>query len=90
MPLEASLVGHVTQPVSGTIEAADIRRFADAIGDTNPLFHDPAAAQQAGFAAVPAPPTFVTRFRIPFAEAGLDPEHSQVLHAEQEYEYTRP
>jgi acyl dehydratase len=90
MPLEASLVGHVTRPISGTIEAADIRRFADAIGDTNPLFHDLAAAQPAGFAAMPAPPTFVTRFRIPFAEAGLDPEHSQVLHAEQEYEYTRP
>jgi acyl dehydratase len=32
----------------------------------------------------------VTRFRVPFAEAGLDPEHSQVLHGEQEYTYTRP
>jgi acyl dehydratase len=32
----------------------------------------------------------VTRFRVPFAEAGLDPEHSQVLHVEQEYSYSRP
>src|SRR5215831_4440667 len=90
MPLDAALVGHTTQAVSATIDAADIRRFAEAVGDSNPLFFDPVAAERAGFAAVPAMPTFVTRFRVSFAEAGLDPEHSQVLHAEQEYEYTRP
>ena len=32
----------------------------------------------------------MTRFRVPFAEAGLDTEHSQVLHGEQEYVYERP
>src|SRR5258708_34905961 len=45
MPRDASLVGHVTQPVRGTIEAADMRRFSDAIGDANPRVHDLAAAQ---------------------------------------------
>src|SRR5258708_16030525 len=45
MSLEASLVGHVTQPVRGTIEAADIRPFSDPIGATKPLFHDPPPAQ---------------------------------------------
>ncbi len=43
-----------------------------------------------GYTTIPAPPTFVTRFRVPFAEAGLDTEHSQVLHGEQEYVYERP
>ncbi|MFI5272166.1 MAG: MaoC family dehydratase N-terminal domain-containing protein [Ktedonobacterales bacterium] len=90
MPLDPNLAGHETTPETGTIAAAAIAQFADAVGDANPLFHDAAAARAAGFAQVPAMPTFVTRFRVPFAEAGLDPEHSQVLHGEQEYAYTRP
>lgn len=90
MPLDPSLVGHETHGETGTITAEDVRAFADAISDTNPIFRDPAAAQLAGFPSIPALPTFVTRFRVPFAEAGLDPEHSQVLHGEQEYAYARP
>ena len=90
MPLDPSLVGHETHGETGTITAEDVRAFAEAAGDTNPVFRDPAAAQLAGFPNIPALPTFVTRFRVPFAEAGLDPDHSQVLHGEQEYVYTRP
>lgn len=90
MPLDPALVGHETTPETATIQAEDIHRFADAIGDTNPIFHDPAAAERAGYTNVPATPTFITRFRVPFAEAGLDPERSQVLHGEQEYAYSRP
>ncbi|HLJ81502.1 MAG TPA: MaoC family dehydratase N-terminal domain-containing protein [Ktedonobacterales bacterium] len=90
MPLDPSLVGHETQAEISTITVEDVRAFAEAVGDTNPVFRDPAAAQLAGFPNIPALPTFVTRFRVPFAEAGLDPEHTQVLHGEQEYEYTRP
>jgi acyl dehydratase len=90
MPLDPSLVGHETNPQTGTITDDAVRQFADAIHDTNPIFHDPAAAERAGFADIPTPPTFITRFRVAFAEAGLDPERSQVLHGEQEYTYTRP
>ena len=90
MPLDPSLLGHETTPQTGTITDADVREFADAIHDDNPLFRDPAAAERAGFADIPTPPTFITRFRVAFAEAGLDPEHMQVLHGEQEYSYTRP
>lgn len=90
MPLDPALVGHETTPETAIIQAEDIRRFADAIGDTNPIFHDPAAAERAGYRGVPVTPTFITRFRVAFAEAGLDTEHSQVLHGEQEYSYSRP
>lgn len=90
MPLDPSLVGHETKSETATVSAEDIRQFADAVGDSNPIFRDAAAAQLAGFRQIPAMPTFVTRFRVPFAESGLDPEKSQVLHGEQEYEYTRP
>ena len=90
MVLDLSLVGHETEPEQVVIAAGDIRAFADAIGDTNPIFHDESAAKQAGFAHIPVPPSFITRLRVPFAEAGLDPLHSQILHGEQEYAYTRP
>jgi acyl dehydratase len=90
MPLDQSLVGHETTPETSTLTVEQIRQFADAIGDTNPIFRDGAAARAAGFPDVLAPPTFVTRFRVPYAEAGLDPEKMQVLHGEQEYTYQRP
>lgn len=90
MPLDPSLIGHESAPQTNSVTADDIRAFAEAVGDTNPIFRDPAAAQLAGFRHVPALPTFVTRFRTSFAESGLDPTRSQVLHGEQEYEYARP
>lgn len=90
MPLDPALAGHETQPETDTISAEAVRQFADAIGDDSPIYRDADAARAAGFAAIPAPPTFVTRYRVPFAEAGLDTERSQVLHGEQEYVYERP
>lgn len=90
MPVDPSLAGHVSQPQTGVIEPDAIRQFADAIGDDKPIYRDDAAARAAGYTAIPAQPTFVTRFRTSFAESGLDPEQSQVIHGEQEYSYTRP
>jgi acyl dehydratase len=90
MPLDQSLVGQETTPQTSAIAVEQIRQFADAVGDANPIFHDVAAARAAGFPDVLAPPTFVTRFRAEYAAVGLDPEKMQVLHGEQEYIYQRP
>jgi acyl dehydratase len=89
-PLDQSLVGHFIEPETGPITAEAVRAFADALSDDNPSYRDETAARAAGYRAIPAPPTFVTRYRVPFQEAGLDPEHMQVLHAEQEYVYNHP
>jgi acyl dehydratase len=90
MPFDPSLVGHETPRVTYSVTPADVARFADAIGDANPLFRDPAQAATAGFPAPLVPPTFVTRFRVPSEQIGLDPTRMQVLHGEQQYEYLRP
>ncbi len=90
MVIDPTLLGHETQPVTATITAEDVRQFADAIFDKNPMYRDAEAARALGFANIPAPPTFVTRFIAPFEEVGLDVRRMQVLHAEQEYTYTRP
>jgi acyl dehydratase len=88
--LDPSMVGHETRPETVRITSEDIHAFATAIGDTSPIFFEESMARQAGFMHIPMLPTFITRLRVSFAEAGLDPEHSQVLHAEQEYSYARP
>lgn len=90
MPLDPALQGQETQSETGTIAAADIAAFAAAVGDPNPIYQDESAARRTGYAGIPAQPTFVTRFRVPFGQTGLDPTRSQVLHGEQEYAYTRP
>jgi acyl dehydratase len=40
------------------VERGAIRRFAEAIGDPNPLFNDEAAARRTRFGGMIAPPTF--------------------------------
>ncbi|MCC6630837.1 MAG: MaoC family dehydratase N-terminal domain-containing protein [Gammaproteobacteria bacterium] len=40
------------------VTALDIRKFAQAIGETNPVHYDDAAAKAAGFSGIVAPPLF--------------------------------
>ncbi|BDG09357.1 MaoC family dehydratase N-terminal domain-containing protein [Anaeromyxobacter paludicola] len=89
--LDRSLVGRESEPVTVEVERGAIRRFAEAIGDQNPIYEDEAAARSAGFAALATPPTFPSvlagndRFR---QSLGLDP--GSFLHGEQSFEYGRP
>lgn len=87
MAIDASAVGMTSGPQDFPVERGAIRRFAEAIGDMNPLYLDEAHAQACGYASVIAPPTFPTTFRLPLPVAF---ELSHVLHGEQEYAYTRP
>ena len=73
-----------------------IRRFAQAIGDSNPAYLDPEAAKALGHRDVIAPPTFLTVLGFRFALEGpiVDPElgldYSLVVHGEQAFELHRP
>ncbi len=49
----------------------DILKFAEALGDTNPLYTDEEAAAQGPYGGLVAPPTFVTRLR----PQKMTPEH---------------
>jgi acyl dehydratase len=44
----------------GVIDALLIQRYAVAIGDPNPLYHDAAAARAAGYAGIVAPPNLLS------------------------------
>jgi acyl dehydratase len=77
------------------VSRVKIKDFAIAIGDPNPAYLDPAAAQALGHPDVIAPPTFA--IVISFQMGGaivLDPDlgldYSRVVHGEQSFSYSRP
>jgi acyl dehydratase len=93
--LDRSFIGLETQPRSILVEAGQLRFFAHATGEKNPIYFDEAAAREAGHPALPAPPTFL------FCLASLAPESEnvigklgvdmgRVLHGEQTFTYGKP
>jgi acyl dehydratase len=89
--LDKSLIGRESEPVVHEVEKGAIRRFAEAIGDPNPIYADEEAARAAGHAGLVAPPTFATvlsqneRFRHT-----LDLGTRSFLHGEEQLEFGRP
>ncbi len=73
------------------VEKGQIRRFADALGDPNPIYQDEAAARAAGYAGLVSPPTFAVsltaneRFRH-----SLDLGTRSILQGDQQIELMRP
>ena len=98
MPLNRAFIGRSFQ-ADGTFEVSreHIRRFADAIGDPNPVYRDPEAAKAAGHPDVIAPPTFLTTVGLslrggngPLDDPDLGLDFGQVVHGEQRYVHHRP
>jgi acyl dehydratase len=96
MALDQSFVGRTYPPTAPyEVGREKIREFAEAVGDSNPVYTDPDAAKAFGHADAIAPPTFP--FVITFKASGqvvLDPElgldYSRVVHGDQKFSYTRP
>jgi acyl dehydratase len=72
-----------------------IREYAHAVGETNPVHHDPQAAAEAGFPGVVAPPMFAVVYSAgAMAPAILDPELginlAAMVHGGQVFEWGEP
>jgi acyl dehydratase len=75
------------------VERGKIREFADAIGDPNPIYRDPAHAAKMGLPGVVAPPTLLRTFLYEpkaASEALKVKDWSYIVHGEQEFEYLAP
>jgi acyl dehydratase len=89
--LDRSLIGRESEPVVHEVEKGAIRRFAEALGDPNPVYAEEPAARAAGYPTLVAPATFAVtltsndRFRH-----SLDLGTRSILHSEQQFEYARP
>ena len=89
--LDKNAIGRTTPPTLNEVEKGAIRRFAEALGDYNPIYYDEDYARAAGFSGVVAPPTFPCVF-----STGADLREllgvplRSLLNAEASFEYERP
>ncbi len=93
--IDKKWIGHEVANSTLTIERGRLRFFAKAIGETDPVYSDEDAARAAGYADLPAPPTFIFAAELDsgamFALLDLlDVPLAKVLHGEEGFEYLAP
>lgn len=92
--IDKKWIGHVLPPSEMVLDRSRLRFFAKAIGETAPEYTDVAAAQAAGYADLPAPPTFLFGAELDSGATYqlldlLQVPVSKLLHGEQSFTYHR-
>ncbi len=95
MAIDTSKIGKSYPSHEYEVGREKIREYANAVGEGNPIHHDRAAAQEAGFRDVVAPPMFAVVYSAgAMAPAILDPELGinlmLMLHGSQEFVWSEP
>lgn len=93
--IDQKWIGHTLAPSVLPIERSRLQFFAQAIGETDPVYTDVAAARDAGYADLPAPPTFLFAAELDSGASNQLLEDLQIpiaklLHGEQSFTYVRP
>lgn len=89
--LDKNAIGRVSPPTLNEVEKGAIRRFAEALGDYNPIYYDEEYARASGYPTIVAPPTFPASFHSAAdLRELLGVGIKSLLHAEQTFEYERP
>jgi acyl dehydratase len=93
--VNTAAVGKTWAPASFDVEAPRIQQYADAVGEENPVYHEPAAARDAGFRDLVAPPMFCVVYSAPaMGPAIMDPEVGinlgAMVHGGQEFAWGEP
>ncbi|MBI3182209.1 MAG: MaoC family dehydratase N-terminal domain-containing protein [Myxococcales bacterium] len=89
--LDKNAIGRSSPPTLNEVEKGSIRRFAEAIGDYNPIYYDEEYARASGFPTIVAPPTFPASFHSAAdLRELLGVGIKSLLHAEQAFDYERP
>jgi hypothetical protein len=91
--ISPTVIGRQLPPITSTIERGRLAFFAEAIGETDPIYHDVEAARAAGHPDLPALPTFVFGLRLTGADSfgwltdlGVDVRF--LLHGKQGFTYS--
>ena len=82
-----SLVGERSAPVANLIERGAVRKFAEAIGDPNPLYVDETVARGSRYGGLIAPPTFPRTLEYGKVE-GMGWPDAGMIHGEHHVSYT--
>ena len=95
MAIDPAVIGRELPGHETVVERGRLRFFAQAIGETNPIYSDVEAAKAAGHRDVVVPPTFLFCLDMdkpdPFGllrDLGIDVRY--ILHGEQRFEYSAP
>ncbi|KAF1066513.1 MaoC family dehydratase N-terminal domain-containing protein [Variovorax sp.] len=92
--IDRKWIGHELPASVLPLERTRLQFFAKAIGETDPVYTDPAAARDAGYADLPAPPTFLFAAELDSGAsnqllADLGIPLAKLLHGEQGFSYHR-
>lgn len=95
MGLKTDAVGKEWPSTTYQVGREKIREYANALGIDNPVHFDVAAAREAGFRDVVAPPMFAVVYSSPaMAPAMFDPEvamnFAAMVHGGQQFEWDEP
>ncbi|VTU32800.1 MaoC family dehydratase N-terminal domain-containing protein [Variovorax sp. PBL-E5] len=93
--IDRKWIGHALPASVLPIERSRLRFFAKAIGETDPVYTDAAAAHDAGYPDLPAPPTFLFAAELDSGVldrllADLQIPIARLLHGEQSFSFHRP
>ena len=83
-------IGVESQAVTFDVEKGAIIKFAQAIGDDNPLFNDEGAARTTRYGGMIAPPTFLRSLRLDAVESPVRSPYPANLDGGSEWEYFAP
>lgn len=94
--INSSVVGRSFVPTHARVEPGRLRYFFNTLGESNPVFREPSAAQAAGLTATPIPPTYLFCLEMMDAEnpfemlVSLGIDLRKILHGEQKFVYHAP
>lgn len=93
--IDKKWIGHKLADSVFPVERGRLQFFARVIGESNPIYIDAAAAREAGYHDLPAPPTFLFAAELDSGAtfrllADLNIPIANLLHGEQSFTYHRP
>jgi acyl dehydratase len=88
-------VGKTYDPFEYEVGREKIREYATAVGETNPVYFDRAAAKEAGFRDVVAPPMFAVVYSAgsvgpPIFDPEIGIDFMRMVHGGQEFVWGEP
>lgn len=83
-------IGTQSSPFTMEVEKGAIAKFAEAIGDDNPLWTDEIIARKGKYGGLIAPPTFLRSIRIDRPELPFDLPFTRLLDGGSDWEYFQP
>ena len=83
-------VGVDSQPRTHVVEMGAVKKFAEAIGDPNPIYRDEQVARSSRYGGIVAPPTFLRSMEAGPPNVGFRSPYQGLLDGGSEWEYFEP